>query len=94
MNGYAKAQNRDKGCVICNSPKVQMHHVIFRSRGGNDSDLNLVSLCKRHHDMAHRNQPKFEKIFMEYLESHYGKLNKKDMRKKDRYSNYAYPKFK
>ena len=93
MNGYDKAKKRDKGCcIICGNPRIQMHHVVFRSRGGNDSELNIVLLCTKHHHSAHRNQPKYEKIFIEYLESHYGILNKRDMKKKARYSNFAFPK--
>ena len=94
MNGYDKATARDKGCIICGNPNAVRHHVIFRSRGGNDSELNIVLLCTKHHHSAHRNQPKYEKIFIEYLESHYGHIDKRDMKKVDRYVNSAYPKFR
>ena len=95
MNGYDKAKKRDKGCcIICGNPRIQMHHVVFRSRGGNDSELNIVLLCTKHHHSAHRNQPKYEKIFIEYLESHYGHIDKRDMKKKDKYANFSYPKFR
>ena len=33
-----------------------MHHITFRSRGGDDSMENIITLCAKHHDQAHRHQ--------------------------------------
>ena len=38
--------------------KLQVHHIIFRSKGGTDSPDNLITLCKTCHDdlHAHKNE--------------------------------------
>jgi hypothetical protein len=46
---------RDGGCVIdgCTSTyRLQPHHIIERSRGGNHDPENLASLCWYHHHIA------------------------------------------
>lgn len=29
------------------------HHIIYVSQGGDDTDENLITLCRRHHDQVH-----------------------------------------
>lgn len=51
-------------CEICLNPKIEVHHIIFRSQGGPDSEENLISLCRKHHSLAHGHNPtKYRKIF-------------------------------
>jgi hypothetical protein len=44
----------------CKSPvhaqfnPIDPHHAQTRGAGGDDSDANLVALCRRHHDAVHR----------------------------------------
>lgn len=33
----------------CSRAAAQVHHVLFRSRGGDDGETNLVALCAAHH---------------------------------------------
>ncbi len=33
---------------------LELHHIDFRSRGGDDSELNLITLCTVCHTHAHR----------------------------------------
>ncbi|BDG03887.1 HNH endonuclease signature motif containing protein [Anaeromyxobacter oryzae] len=43
---------RDRGCCRvpgCSHAAAHLHHVLFRSRGGDDAGDNLVSLCAAHH---------------------------------------------
>ncbi len=40
-------------CTICNGTACDLHHVEFRSQGGNDEIENLISLCRSCHDKAH-----------------------------------------
>ncbi len=40
-------------CVICQNPRIEMHHVKFRSQGGKGVYRNLVPLCEKHHRLAH-----------------------------------------
>jgi hypothetical protein len=43
-------------CVFCGSPRVEMHHIRFRSQQGRGNFRNLIPLCKEHHMMAHSNR--------------------------------------
>ena len=33
--------------------RIEVHHIIFRSKGGSDEESNLISLCKSCHDKVH-----------------------------------------
>jgi len=50
-----RAKIRDSGtCCICDfSIIVHVHHIIPRSKGGEHSLDNLITLCPNHHAMAH-----------------------------------------
>ena len=47
-------------CAICGSPYIQLHHIIFGKLHGTRKALtyygNIIPLCKKHHDMAHKNK--------------------------------------
>ena len=46
---------RDEGCTIdgCSSSyRLEVHHILERSRGGNNSPENLTTLCWWHHHVA------------------------------------------
>ncbi len=32
------------------------HHIVYRSKGGRDEEDNLITLCRKHHDMVHRKE--------------------------------------
>ena len=40
-------------CERCGAVAVDVHHIIFRSQGGSDMPINLISLCRSCHEMAH-----------------------------------------
>jgi len=41
-------------CQFCGAmTNVEVHHQEFRSHGGSDSELNLVTLCYSCHSQAH-----------------------------------------
>jgi HNH endonuclease len=49
---HTRVLARDCGfCQVpgCSRPAAHAHHVVYRSRGGDDDDANLVSLCAAHH---------------------------------------------
>lgn len=50
----AKLYYRD--CAICGATNVHIHHIVFRSQGGDDVDPNLCGLCRFHHDEIHANK--------------------------------------
>jgi 5-methylcytosine-specific restriction endonuclease McrA len=43
---------RCQNCGVAQS--LQIHHMRFRSQGGDDSELNLITLCLDCHSMVHR----------------------------------------
>lgn len=36
-------------CEVCGKPNAQKHHIVFKSQGGFNIDLNYVYLCEEHH---------------------------------------------
>ena len=40
-------------CILCTAAPTELHHVVPRSRGGNDSPYNLVSVCRVCHELLH-----------------------------------------
>jgi 5-methylcytosine-specific restriction endonuclease McrA len=41
-------------CQVCGSMSaVEVHHLSFRSRGGEDCDQNLITVCRRCHNGIH-----------------------------------------
>lgn len=56
-------------CVICGSPYIQHHHIIFRSSGGWDTPGNLVCLCSACHSIyAHGKKSKsWQKMLLDYV---------------------------
>ena len=57
-------------CENCHNPCADVHHLVFRSQGGNDSIENLMGLCRKCHDKAHAD-PEYN----EYLKHiHYKRL--------------------
>lgn len=50
-------QNRDGGCRFCGSViNVDVHHIIHWANGGPTDEINLVTLCSRHHHAVHRGE--------------------------------------
>lgn len=46
----------DYRCRGCGTTRhLEVHHIIFRSQGGKDEPSNLVTLCRRCHQRAHKN---------------------------------------
>lgn len=54
---YRRHFGYDRGeyipCEVCESPAVDIHHIIFRGQGGKDEIENLIGLCRSCHDKAH-----------------------------------------
>ncbi len=67
-------------CALCDGIRgLQIHHVIKRSQGGNNSMHNLVTLCHICHANAHGNlldlcgmsQAEVEQSIVEYIADYY-----------------------
>jgi len=42
-------------CQVCGSmERLEVHHLKFRSRSGDDDETNLITLCSDCHRQAHR----------------------------------------
>ena len=63
--------DRDKFCVLCGKPPTDLHHVIFRSHGGDDSKENCVALCHDcHENKAHGDDSRgIRTVLLQYLEA-------------------------
>lgn len=49
--------HRDKySCQVCGkkNTRLEVHHIIFRSRGGSDDETNLITLCEECHKGVHK----------------------------------------
>lgn len=49
-------------CVVCGNPKIEMHHIVFRSQGGRGGYRNLIPLCSKHHRWAHQSRDFADKL--------------------------------
>ena len=61
-------------CALCGSPYVQCHHVRFGGLyGGRKTYMgNIIPLCKKHHDMAHKNKKKYMPMLIEIIDKKMG----------------------
>ena len=41
-------------CQSCTMSNLEVHHKLFRSHSGNDSEENLITLCSTCHASAHQ----------------------------------------
>lgn len=51
------------GYFGCTSEPSEAHHIIFRSQGGEDTPDNLISLCRKHHEMVHNGVTQYGKRY-------------------------------
>jgi 5-methylcytosine-specific restriction endonuclease McrA len=58
-------------CERCGRRAVDIHHILYKSLGGDDSIDNLMALCRVCHDSAHD-----QKIPMEELQKIHAKFLK------------------
>jgi len=40
-------------CEMCGRRAVDIHHIVYKSRGGTDDFENLIALCRHCHNLAH-----------------------------------------
>lgn len=52
---------RDKNrCRFCSTKDgLHLHHVIYRSQGGEHVEHNLITLCQRHHNLVHSDKKRY-----------------------------------
>lgn len=68
------AERDNYTCVLCGRyPAADAHHVIFRSKQGEDCKENIVCLCRNCHDKAHGIHAKvIQTELISYLKGIYG----------------------
>lgn len=80
---YKETVNRDLSlCQVCGMQAVDIHHIVFRSHGGDDIPENLICLCRFHHDMAHKDEKHWRLKLIELNEKHYGTLTINQLKKR------------
>jgi 5-methylcytosine-specific restriction endonuclease McrA len=54
-------------CEVCGGRSVDVHHIRYRSRGGDDDIHNLAALCRRCHDLCHAERITEEQMMETHL---------------------------
>lgn len=54
-------------CYFCDSQPVDRHHIVRRVDGGTNHPSNIISLCKKHHNMIHSSRYVLKYFFDEML---------------------------
>jgi 5-methylcytosine-specific restriction endonuclease McrA len=67
-------------CRWCERPGQQVHHVHYRSEGGQDEESNLVLLCQACHNLVHSNKRVYKPVLLAYLWIHYTEAQTLPMR--------------
>jgi len=64
VKAYVLARDEYK-CQYCktkkNNIKLHVHHLIYRSQGGTNTPINLLTLCEKCHDKVHSNKISLKK---------------------------------
>lgn len=77
---YEEIAEAQKYCQLCGSTNwLEIHHIYYRSQGGNDDERNLIRLCKKCHEMVHSNKRKWQKFLMEKQHNKYGEFDDKEL---------------
>lgn len=73
-----KIYNRDNGkCRQCGRPGQEIHHIMFRSRGGRGVYTNGLTLCHTCHQKLHQNND-IANYWIGWAQEKYGKNFYKD----------------
>ncbi len=65
---YERDRERCRWCGATNQG-LHLHHINYRSAGGDHSPENLITLCPRHHRLVHTDKGKYPKLLFVLLES-------------------------
>lgn len=90
QNVRQKVHQRDQWCIFCGRTGTDVMHFVPRSSGGLGIEQNLALGCRSCHMMLDQSTNRREMMlfFEEYLKSHYGEFNRKDLIYK-KYENYS-----
>lgn len=57
-------------CRWCGVATTELHHIVYRSQGGAHETANLITLCARHHAVAHSDKRLWMPILLATLAFH------------------------
>lgn len=59
-----RVRRRDgNSCRYCGTGnRLQIHHIEYRSQGGADTALNLITLCDNHHALVHSHKRRWQPV--------------------------------
>lgn len=59
-------------CVFCGTrDALHVHHIVYRSQGGEDEPSNLIVLCAEHHDKVHSDKRRWFPVCRAYIWLYY-----------------------
>jgi 5-methylcytosine-specific restriction endonuclease McrA len=71
-------------CALCNNDATDVHHLVPKSQGGDNTPQNLISLCRFHHKVLHREiylpremRDELEQNVIEYIADYYADENQR-----------------
>lgn len=59
-------RHRCRWCGVTNA-RLDLHHINYRSAGGDHSPSNLISLCRKHHELVHTNKNVYPELLFDLL---------------------------
>jgi len=65
-----KVRDRDHGrCRLCHraGENIQVHHIVYRSEGGDHDIENLISLCYSCHEKVHSDKKTYQRSLLEMI---------------------------
>jgi len=66
-----------QSCRICGRPASDGHHIVLRSKGGDDVEDNIIPLCHQHHMEYHAGVERRLKLTLEEFQYVIRKLGRK-----------------
>jgi len=77
-------------CRVCGRQAGNIHHIVYRSHAGSNSEKNLIAICMYCHTKVHNNEKKWVSILITMQEEIYGHIDKEDLKKKSKYYNMKF----
>lgn len=75
LNGSVRDKVRRRDGNVCRycggTNRLQIHHIEYRSQGGEDVAHNLITLCSEHHALMHTSKLKWQPILRGVMWAHY-----------------------
>lgn len=60
--------SRDQSCRFCGTTNgLHLHHIVYRSQGGQHEVSNLILLCHEHHALVHSNKKRWFPVLRAYV---------------------------